>query len=112
MSRDTKSRVIEVTDATFAEVVLNSDKPVLVDFWATWCPPCRMIAPVVAQIAEEYADRLTVVEIDVDANPVTARDCNIMAMPTLQVYQRGQLVQSVVGARPKAGLVSLFEPYL
>jgi thioredoxin 1 len=101
-----------VTDATFGDEVLASAKPVLVEFWATWCGPCRMLAPVLAEIAAEQADRLTVVKIDTDANPVTARDQQVMGVPTMILYREGRAVASLVGARSKNAVLATFERYL
>ncbi|MBO8195050.1 thioredoxin [Streptomyces oryzae] len=95
----------EVTDATFAEEVLRSDIPVLVDFTADWCPPCRMVAPVLAQIAEERADTLKVVSLDVDRNPETQAAYGVLSMPTLILFRNGEPARSVVGAQPKRRLV-------
>ncbi|WP_328603746.1 thioredoxin [Amycolatopsis sp. NBC_00345] len=94
------------TDATFAAEVLEQDKPVLVDFWATWCPPCRMIAPVLAEIAEERAGSLTVREVNTDENPETARAYQVMSLPTLMLFRGGEPVRAFVGARPKAKLLA------
>ncbi|WP_329066294.1 thioredoxin [Amycolatopsis sp. NBC_01480] len=94
------------TDATFAAEVLEHDQPVLVDFWATWCPPCRMIAPVLAAIAEERAGSLTVREVNTDENPETARAYQVMSLPTLMLFRGGKPVRAFVGARPKAKLLA------
>jgi thioredoxin 1 len=97
---------LEVVDeASFDEVVLGADKPVLVDFWAQWCPPCHQIVPVLAQIAEERKDRLTVVKLNSDENPSISSRYRVMALPTLMLFHRGELIWSVVGARPKAKLL-------
>ena len=99
-------------DATFAADVLASATPVLVDFTAAWCPPCRMIAPVLARIAEEQAGRLRVVALDVDENPVTTRRYGVLGMPTLALFVGGELVTTVVGARPQALMMQALEPHL
>ena len=101
-----------VTDATFADEVLGSTTPVLAEYWATWCGPCRMLAPVLTEIAAEQADRLTVVKIDTDTNPVTARDQQVMGVPTMILYKEGQAVASLVGARTKSAVLATFERYL
>lgn len=100
------------TDATFAADVLASTTPVLVEFTATWCPPCRMIAPVLGRIAEEQAGRMGVLALDVDANPETTRRYGVMGMPTLGLFVRGELVTTVVGARPQAMIMQALEPHL
>ncbi|BAJ29705.1 thioredoxin [Kitasatospora cineracea] len=102
----------EVTDATFDAEVLKSDKPVLVDFWATWCGPCRQVAPVLEDIAAEHGDKLTVVKLDVDANQETAAAYNVISIPTLNVYKGGELVKTITGARPKAALLRELAEYL
>ena len=99
------SEVQPVTDETFEREVLLHDKPVLVDFWAQWCPPCHQIAPVLAQIAAERADKLTVVKLNSDENPQIAANYRVMALPTLALFHRGELIWSVVGARPKHKLL-------
>ncbi|MDH6112408.1 thioredoxin 1 [Kitasatospora sp. MAP12-15] len=101
----TTAQLTEVTDETFAAEVLESALPVLVDFTASWCPPCRMIAPVLAQVAVEEADRLKVVSLDVDSNPQTPAAYGVLSMPTLMVFRAGQPVKSMVGARAKAKLL-------
>jgi thioredoxin 1 len=101
-----------VTDASFADEVLRSARPVLVEYWATWCGPCRMLAPVLGQIAVEQADRLRVVKLDTDQNPMTMRDQKIMGVPTMILYRDGQPVASLVGARSKHAVLAAFEPFL
>jgi thioredoxin 1 len=93
-----------VTDATFDEEVLKSDKPVLVDFWAAWCGPCRQIAPSLEAIAEEHEDQITIVKLNIDENPATAAKYGVMSIPTLNVYQGGEVVKTIVGAKPKAAI--------
>ncbi|HEY9389010.1 MAG TPA: thioredoxin [Mycobacteriales bacterium] len=94
-----------VTDATFNADVIQSDKPVVVDFWAEWCGPCRMVSPVLEEIAAEHADKITVVKLNIDENPRTAQEYQVMSIPTMSVFQGGQVVRSIVGAKPKAALL-------
>ena len=101
-----------VTDESFAEAVLGSDKPVLVDFWATWCGPCRMVAPVLEEIASEHADKITVAKLDIDANPSTPRDYRIMSVPTMILFSEGKPVKQIIGAKPKAALLDDLAEYL
>lgn len=97
---------VTVTDDSFKSDVLGSDKPVLVDFWATWCGPCKMVAPVLEEIASEHADKLTVAKLDIDQNPGTARDFQVMSVPTLILFSGGKPVKQIVGAKAKAALLN------
>jgi thioredoxin 1 len=101
MGQNTKT----VTDATFTDEVLQADGPVLVDFWAEWCGPCKMVSPVLEEIAGEYPDKITVAKVNIDENPSIARDYQIMSIPTMSVFRKGQIVKSIVGARPKAAIL-------
>ncbi len=92
------------TDQTFAADVLEADKPVLVDFWAEWCGPCRMVGPILEEIAAENADKISVVKLNVDENPQTAANYGVVSIPTLNVYQNGKVVKTIVGAKPKKAL--------
>lgn len=94
----------EVTDATFKEEVLSSDLPVLVDFWAPWCGPCRMVSPIVDEIAQEQADKLKVVKLNTDENLETASAYGITSIPALYVFKAGEVAKTIVGARPKPAL--------
>jgi thioredoxin 1 len=101
-----------VTDATFTDDVLMSDKPVLDDFWAEWCGPCKMVAPVLEEIAADNADKLTVAKLNIDENPQIAANERIMSIPTMNVYKGGQLVKQIVGAKPKAALLADLAEFL
>ena len=103
---------ITVTDATFADEVLKSDTPVLVDFWADWCGPCRMIAPILEQIAEEQDGKIRIAKMDYDANPQTPNEYGVMGLPTLVLFKNGEAVQQIVGAKPKRALLKEIEPHL
>ena len=103
---------VDVTDASFSTDVLESDKTVLVDFWAEWCGPCKMVAPVLDEIAGENKDKMTVAKLDIDRNPDAMREYGIMAMPTLMVFQKGEVVKEILGAKPKAALLRDLADYL
>ncbi|MGW6375292.1 thioredoxin [Rhodococcus sp. NPDC055112] len=100
------------TDAAFATDVLSSETPVLVKFTASWCPPCKMIAPVLEQIADQEAGRLAVIALDVDENPGTAREYQVMSMPTMALFIGGEMVTTMVGAKPRAAIMRALEPHL
>ena len=103
---------LELTDANFDEIVLKSDKPVLVDFWAEWCGPCRVIGPIVNEIAEDYKDRVIVGKLDVDNNPGVSNKYGIRNIPTVQFFKNGQVADKQVGAVPKGNLVNKVEALL
>ncbi|MDY6782041.1 MAG: thioredoxin [Cyanobacteriota bacterium] len=101
-----------VTDSSFKEEVLESETPVLVDFWAPWCGPCRMVAPVVEEIAQQYEGQVKVVKLNTDENPNVASQYGIRSIPTLMIFKDGQRVDMVVGAVPKSTLANTLEKYL
>ncbi|MBD2246430.1 thioredoxin [Nostoc sp. FACHB-892] len=106
------STAAQVTDSSFKQEVLDSDVPVLVDFWAPWCGPCRMVAPVVDEISEQYKGQIKVVKVNTDENPQVASQYGIRSIPTLMIFKGGQKVDMVVGAVPKTTLASTLEKYL
>ena len=106
------SATVAVTDDSFADDVLASATPVLVDFWATWCGPCKMIAPVLEELATEKAGELTVAKLDVDENPGTARDFQVVSIPTLILFKNGEPVKRIVGTKGKAALLRELADYL
>ncbi|MCU1654801.1 MAG: thioredoxin 1 [Pseudonocardiales bacterium] len=106
------ANTVNVTDDTFDQDVLKSGKTVVVDFWATWCGPCKMVAPVLDEIAGENSEKITVAKLDIDQNPSTARDYQVMSIPTMIVFQDGKPVKQIVGAKPKAALLNDLSDYL
>ncbi|MGI5838902.1 MAG: thioredoxin [bacterium] len=106
------SNLINATDSNFQNEVLEAEKPVLVDFWAPWCGPCRMVGPVVEQIAGEYQEKMKVVKVNVDDNPQTAAQYGVMSIPTLVVFKDGKAVQKMVGYMPKEQMKSQIDQVL
>ncbi|MEO6998499.1 MAG: thioredoxin [Terracoccus sp.] len=102
----------QTTDATFADDVLLSDKPVLVDFWATWCGPCRKVAPILEEIAAQYGDKIEIVKLDTDENQDTAARYGVTSIPTLNVYVKGEVVKTIIGAHPKPKLLRELEEFI
>lgn len=111
MENQAQDQSLAVTDTSFQEEVLQSDIPVLVDFWAEWCGPCRIVGPTVDALAAEYQGRIKVVKLNVDDNPDTANGFGIRSIPTLMVFEAGIRKETVVGVQPKAQLNQLIEPY-
>lgn len=104
--------LIQVTDAGFESDVVNSEKPVVLDFWAPWCGPCRMMEPVLKELAEEYGDKIVVGKLNVDENPATAQKYEILSIPTLLVFNEGEVAKKLVGAMPKKRLIEELAPWV
>ncbi|GMU86130.1 MAG: thioredoxin [Ignavibacteriales bacterium] len=105
-------KALEATDTNFETEVLQSELPVLVDFWAVWCGPCKMIAPVVEEIAGEYAGKLKVAKVDVDENPASGQKYGVRSIPTLLLFKNGKVVETIIGAMPKPKLLDRIKPHL
>ncbi|WP_019201520.1 thioredoxin [Tsukamurella sp. 1534] len=112
MADSATTATVTVTDATFKEQVLESSKPVLVDFWATWCGPCKVVAPVLEQIAQEHGDKLTVAKVEVDQNPTAPRDYQVLSIPTLILFQDGEPTTKLIGAKSKSAILKALDGVL
>ena len=112
MSKLNQTETLKVTDSTFEQEVLNAKEPVLVDFWAAWCGPCRTIAPVIEELAGEYQGRLRVAKVNVDENPEAPARFGIRSIPTLMLFKDGELKEKVVGVQPKSQLNGLINRYV
>jgi thioredoxin 1 len=106
------TKPVQVTDHTFETMVVESDQPVLVDFWATWCPPCLQLAPILEELAVELDSKLTIGKLDVDENESTAASYGVFSLPTLLLFKNGELVERIVGYKPKNALLSQLQHHL
>ena len=102
-------KIVHTTDASFETDVINAEKPVLIDFWAEWCSPCKFIAPLLDEAADEYADRLSIVKLDIEHNPVIAQRYRVQSIPTLMIFKDGQPVAMMAGAQPKSSIKQWIE---
>src|SRR5206468_3082873 len=108
----TMAAVADVTDDTFDSVVLKSDKPVVVDYWADWCGPCKQVGPIIEELAAQHGDKVTFVKMDTNTNPVTPANNHVLGLPTIQVYVGGEVVKAFKGAKSKSTLLKALEEYL
>ena len=108
----TMAEIVDVTDQNFELEILKSDKPVIIDFWAEWCAPCKQIAPVIKDLAEQYGDRIKVAKMDIDSNPNTPGKYGILSIPTILCFKDGQVVDQLQGTRPKADFEAAIEKLL
>ena len=108
----TQHQVADVTDETFDAVVLKSDKPVVVDYWADWCGPCKQVGPIIEELATQHGDKVTFVKMDTNTNPVTPANNHVLGLPTIQVYVGGEVVKAFMGAKSKSTLLKALEEYL
>ena len=106
------ANVAEVTDATFAAQVLQSSRPVLVDYWADWCAPCKQLSPIIDELARDYGDKVTFLKLDTNVNTATPVDYGVLSLPTIQIWVGGEVVKSVTGANPKSVLLKAIDEYL
>lgn len=106
------STVLEVTDATFAQEVLSSDRPTLVDYWADWCAPCKQLTPIIEELARSYGDRIKFTKLDTNANPQIPLNQGVMSLPTIQIIVKGEVVSSMQGGRTKSALIKVLEEFL
>ncbi|MBW2714617.1 MAG: thioredoxin [Deltaproteobacteria bacterium] len=108
----TMAEIVDVTDQNFEAEILNSDKPVIIDFWAEWCAPCKQIAPMIQDLAEQYGDRVKIAKMDIDSNPGTPGKYGIRSIPTILSFKDGQVVDQLQGSRPKADFEAAIEKLL
>ncbi|HOC14013.1 MAG TPA: thioredoxin [Propionicimonas sp.] len=106
------ANVAEVTDATFAAQVLQSSRPVLVDYWADWCAPCKQLSPIIDELARDYGDKVTFLKLDTNVNTATPVNYGVLSLPTIQIWVGGEVVKSFTGAKPKSVLLKAIDEYL
>jgi len=108
----TSEKIVHISDTSFEQDVLKAPRPVLIDFWAEWCGPCKMVAPVLEEIAGQHGDKLTVAKLNIDENPQIAQQYQVMSIPTMSVFQGGKVVKTIVGAKPKSALLKDLADYI